>query len=222
MSEIPPRPQSNIGRRHNIVEKDYFRLLHTEKIIKQGSEKRHKKTPLSIQKFKTRSDLLIDEYRRPTVSKDKLYMIEKVARLRAAQGRYGVDHSEVLNFEFEVANKQRADHMNTLVYKKAALIEQDAARQSMHRTKSNAIFERLTEKEVEEHLRRSSFESSEQTSSGGITFNEWLRKKDAEQRMKKKLILEAKNEMRQELFELAQQEQADADFKMKMMEEWAL
>lgn len=54
-------------------------------------------------------------------------MIEKVARLRAAQGSYGVDHSEVLNYEFEMANKDRADHMNTLVYKSISQ-EQDAAK----------------------------------------------------------------------------------------------
>jgi hypothetical protein len=30
----------------------------------------------------------------------------------------------------------------------------------------------------------------------GLTFNEWLRRKDAERRMKKRLIDEAKNEIR--------------------------
>lgn len=44
-------------------------------------------------------------------------MIDKVARQRAKQGRFGVDHSEILNFEFELANKTRSDHMNFLVYK---------------------------------------------------------------------------------------------------------
>ncbi len=65
-----------------------------------------------------------------------------------------MDHSEVLNFEFELANKARADHMNTLVYK-APVEDKEAARQSVHRTKSNAIFERLTDKEVEEQLAKS-------------------------------------------------------------------
>lgn len=44
-------------------------------------------------------------------------MIDKVVRLRGLQGRFGVDHSEILNYEFEVANKNRSDHMNRLVYK---------------------------------------------------------------------------------------------------------
>jgi len=44
--------------------------------------------------------------------------------------------------------------MNTLVYK-APVEDKEAARQSVHRTKSNAIFERLTDKEVEEQLAKS-------------------------------------------------------------------
>jgi hypothetical protein len=50
---------------------------------------------------------------------EKLYMIDKVVRLRGKQGRFGVDHSEILNYEFELANKERSDHMNRLVYKSA-------------------------------------------------------------------------------------------------------
>jgi hypothetical protein len=37
--------------------------------------------------------------------------------MRVLQGRFGVDHSEILNYEYELANKERNDHMNTLVYK---------------------------------------------------------------------------------------------------------
>lgn len=112
-----------------------------------------KKAPASKQKFKTRSQILIEEYRKPSVPKEKLYVIDKVVRMRALQGRYGVDHSEVLNYEFEIANKDRADHMNTLVYRGNASVMSSAqetiGRHSMHRTQSNAIFERLTEKEIE-------------------------------------------------------------------------
>lgn len=48
-------------------------------------------------------------------------MIDKVSRIRGKQGRFGVDHSEILNFELEVANKDRFDHMNKLVYKDSFL-----------------------------------------------------------------------------------------------------
>jgi hypothetical protein len=37
--------------------------------------------------------------------------------MRGKQGRFGVDHSEILNYELELANKDRDDHMNHLVYK---------------------------------------------------------------------------------------------------------
>jgi hypothetical protein len=46
-----------------------------------------------------------------------MYVIDKAVRLRGLQGRYGVDHSEILNYEFEQANKARSDHINMLVYK---------------------------------------------------------------------------------------------------------
>ena len=46
-----------------------------------------------------------------------MYLIDKVVRQRGKQGRFGVDHSEILNYELELVNKQRDDHMNYLVYK---------------------------------------------------------------------------------------------------------
>lgn len=46
-----------------------------------------------------------------------MYLIDKVVRKRGQDGRFGVDHSEVLNYELELANKDRDDHMNYLVYK---------------------------------------------------------------------------------------------------------
>jgi hypothetical protein len=70
----------------------------------------------------------------------------------------------------------------------------------MNRSQSNAIFERLTEKEIME------MNQAHVDTNGKLPFNEWLRRKDAEMRMRKKLIDEAKNEIRQELFEIAQQE----------------
>ena len=123
------------------------------------------------------------------MTKDQIYVIEKVARMRALQGRYGVDHSEILNFEFEQANRERFERMNNLVYKNPG----DSPTQS--------IFERLTEKEMR-HSQH--YEQYTQDPKGQVlTFHEWSRRKDAERRIKNKLIREAKNDIRQELFELA-------------------
>ena len=147
--------------------------------------------------------MLLEEYEDPNVPRDRLYVIDKVVRMRALQGRYGVDHSEILNYEFEQANKERYDHMNSLVYKNATISyngDGDKENDKFYKSQSNAIFERLTEKEVQELKRAQMGDVNER----GIPFNEWLRRKDAEKRMKKRLIVEAKNEIRQELFELAQ------------------
>ena len=42
-----------------------------------------------------------------------------------------------------------------------------------------------------------------------VKFTEWLRRKDAEKRMRKKLISHAKDEIRQEIFSMAQLEEED-------------
>ena len=43
---------------------------------------------------------------------ETLYLIDKVVRIRGKNGRFGVDHSEILNYELELANKLRDEHMN--------------------------------------------------------------------------------------------------------------
>lgn len=60
----------------------------------------------------TRSQIIMQEYERPVISEDKLYLIDKVVRMRGKNGRFGVDHSEILNYELELANKFRDEHMN--------------------------------------------------------------------------------------------------------------
>lgn len=47
-------------------------------------------------------------------------MIDKVVRMRGLHGRFGIDHSELLNFEIDQTNKNRDEHMNWLVYKSEA------------------------------------------------------------------------------------------------------
>jgi len=49
----------------------------------------------------------MEQYSNPSITEDKLYLIDKVVRMRGKDGRYGVDHSEILNYELELANKQR-------------------------------------------------------------------------------------------------------------------
>ena len=128
----------------------------------------------------------------PQVPHERLYMIDKAVRMRAIKGRYGVDHSEILNWEFELANKPRSDHMNLLVYKTAAEDLIDPTKQykgpSVHKNNANVLFERLCEKEINEESRIIQGEKG----SNAITYNEWIRRKDAERRMKHRLLNEAK------------------------------
>lgn len=43
-------------------------------------------------------------------------MIDKVVRMRSAHGRFGMDHSEFLNYDIQQTNKSRQAHMDWLVY----------------------------------------------------------------------------------------------------------
>jgi hypothetical protein len=47
----------------------------------------------------------MQEYEIPLITEDRLYLIDNVVRIRGTNGRFGVDHSEILNYELELANK---------------------------------------------------------------------------------------------------------------------
>lgn len=110
-------------------------------------------------KFKSRSDLLVEEYQKPSIPEERMYVIDKVVRMRGLQGRYGVDHSEILNYEFEQANKARSNHINMLVYKNPVGQHEEGNKiPQLNKMRSNALFERLTEKEIEEMKREGGLE----------------------------------------------------------------
>ena len=60
------------------------------------------------------------QFEKAEIPLDRLYMIDKVVRIRAQHGRFGIDHSELLNYEIDQTNKLRDEHMNHLVYKQDA------------------------------------------------------------------------------------------------------
>ena len=82
-----------------------------------GKKDSYPKKSQSINRFKDKSIILMEQYQKPEIANDVNYMIDKVVRLRVQQGKFGIDYSEILNFEEEMANKPRTDHMNYLVYK---------------------------------------------------------------------------------------------------------
>lgn len=113
---------SYYGKGHYIFDKDVLRVMKTDNIIlhskltkKPAGEKSF--LEYNNNKYKTRSQLIMEQYENPIITEDKMYLIDKVVRLRGKQGRFGVDHSEILNYELELANKDRDYHMNLLVYK---------------------------------------------------------------------------------------------------------
>ena len=52
------------------------------------------------------------------------------------------------------------------------------------------------------------------------SFQQWVRAKDAEKRLKKKLVNESKREIRQELLEYAKTEKLMHDSRISQMENW--
>lgn len=99
----PATSGRSVGRKHNIVDKDYFRAMNVEKLVEKNLsvQKGMHKQSASMNKFKSKSQLIMEEFERPQISSEKEYMIDKVVRMRGKLGRFGVDHSEILNFEFE-------------------------------------------------------------------------------------------------------------------------
>ena len=75
------------------------------------------KTSLDIKnaRFKSVGEVISEQYTRANIPESRLYIIDKVVRMRGQHGRFGIDHSELLNYELEQTNKPRDDHMNWLV-----------------------------------------------------------------------------------------------------------
>ena len=66
-------------------------------------------------RFKSVGEVISEQYTRANIPESRLYIIDKVVRMRGQHGRFGIDHSELLNYELEQTNKPRDDHMNWLV-----------------------------------------------------------------------------------------------------------
>ena len=75
------------GKSHNIVEKDVYRVMKTERIVDKSKLVKKPSGKKSIldynnNKYKTRSQLIMEQYENPTITEDKLYLIDKVVRMR--------------------------------------------------------------------------------------------------------------------------------------------
>ena len=57
---------------------------------------------------------------------------------------------------------------------------------------------------------------------GGLAYSDWLKQKDAEKRLKRKLIIQAQNEIKEELLCVAKQERDKYEKRSKAMEDWLM
>ena len=187
--------------------------MKSDKIVTKNLEKKRasemgrapKQTQLELknQAYKTPGEVISDFYARSVLPESRLYMIDKVVRMRGQHGRFGIDHSELLNYELEQTNKNRDDHMNWLVYKtdRSSPSKTGDASDNV----SQLLFKRLDAKDEERYSDYSNRKmlglvgqdsaskgdgetKSTKDHSGGLSYAEWLKLKDSEKRLKRKLI----------------------------------
>ena len=210
---------------HHIVQKDYYRHMKTDKLVSKHMEKQKAKemgraTNKSIldiknSRYQPIGEVISEQYARSQIPENRLYMIDKVVRMRSQHGRFGIDHSELLNYELEQTNKPRDDYMNLLVYKDDA--QTTNARDLTQiappdASVSQVLFHRLQCKDEERYSDYSQrelfgYKEDQQTPAkkgglfgpsgvtelrryggSGLSYADWLKRKDAEKRMKRKLV----------------------------------
>lgn len=170
---------------------------------------------LKTSKYQELLDVVKHQFEKAEIPLDRLYMIDKVVRIRAQHGRFGIDHSELLNFEIDQTNKLRDEHMNHLVYK------EEANRKFPPQTKtlSTILKERLNiqpeELDIDDlEIGRIQLSSEQKEKLGNeylgmsaeqqqkMNYKEWLKHKNAEQRLKQKLVQQAQDDIRSFLMQI--------------------
>ena len=247
-SQTSHKPLSNdfqgahcVHRAHQIVDKDFYRLMRvTDESDKyftaQACKSQGKAQPEpAIKKANTKYGEPLGEISRQysvaEVPADRLYMIDKVARYRIAHDRFGIDHSQLLNYEIDQTNKPRDDHMNWLVYKqdseKHCTPEQDLSvylKEKLQVTETELLALNSDEtnfKNSEKPWKAMQTKTSEPAlRNSRPSYKEWLQMKDAQSRLKRKLITQAQDELRQQLLEMASKEQKRKEQKLKNIELW--
>lgn len=126
-TDVYSSPVASHNRKHTIVKSDYYRLLGSEtkvdrdrrvrSAIKQNGVVPESSTQQSHYKYMNMKEAVARQFARAEVPADRIYMIDKVARMRVLHARFGIDHSEMFNFEIEQANKARDQHQEWLVNK---------------------------------------------------------------------------------------------------------
>ena len=227
-----PASSTPFARAHNIVAKDYYRHMKTDKQVKKHLDKKKAgslgrapdKTILDVKnaRYKQMGEVISEQYARSQIPEARHAIIDKVVRMRGQHGRFGIDHSELINYELEQTNKTRDDYMNLLVYKSEA--QTTNARDFTEVTPAGApiskvLFNRLKTSDDERYSNYSQaslygIKKSEGSQVGlgrgkvahrgqGLAYQEWIKNKDMERRLKRKLTMQAKNDLKEELLVVA-------------------
>ena len=237
--------------------------MKTDKIVAKHLEKQKANQPgrapakslLDLKKaqYQQIGEVISEQYARSQIPENRLYMIDKVVRMRSQHGRFGIDHSELLNYELEQTNKARDDYMNLLVYKDDAQSTQARDLTQMapvDASVSQVLFHRLQAKDEEKYSDYSQRELFSQFGGGGnddrtpkqnqglfgpsgttelrryggsgLSYGDWLKRKDAEKRLKRKLVTQAQTEVKEELLDVAKVERDKYENRCKAMDEWLM
>lgn len=126
--------------------------------------------------------------------------------------------------------------MNLLVYKGEALQRSMSNVYPADANVSQVLFNRLNVKDDErfsDYSQRSLFGAGKTSSEldkqkggkngrNGLSYQEWVKAKDAEKRLKRKLIGQAQNEIKEELLKVAKQERDKYEKRTKAMDDWLM
>ena len=131
------------------------------------------------------------------VPEKTLYLIDKMVRLRTKEAKFGFDHSEVLNLERELL-EPFVEGTNELKVDRGELDESQF---------SKKLLERLSH-------------TVPGSTSPGLNFEDWKRKKEAEMRLKTKLIEDAIQEEVQKRIDQEEDRQHKIEESQRKTEEW--
>jgi len=224
-------------------EKNVDRHLNKKKNKEFGRAATRSSLDVKNAKFKSVGEVISEQYTRSAIPESRLYMIDKVVRMRGQHGRFGIDHSELLNYELEQTNKPRDEHMNWLVggYSEANMGKTRPNETTVHDQTAGAnvsevLFGRLKvedEERYSDYSQRSILGLKDAASQGtlaslkknggsGLDYSDWLKAKDAEKRLRRKLTVQAQSEIKEELLHVAKQEREKYETRIHQMDDWLM
>lgn len=76
--------------------------------------------------------------------------------------------------------------------------------------------------EMHQVLSQGTIASLKKNGGSGLSYQNWLKAKDAEKRLKRKLTIQAQQEIKEELLHVAKQEREKYEDRIKAMDDWLM